>query len=109
MELKDFIRNTLTQIAQGVKEAIVDSQGNGYLVNPSNDEFGRDQTISFDVMVETVEKGGVNIRVVEGERSGKGVNRISFDVTMTLPCVNDGRVHELKRPERPSNRRDRPQ
>ena len=34
MELKEFINNTLTQIAEGVQGAIDQSEGRGYLISP---------------------------------------------------------------------------
>lgn len=41
MELKEFINKTLTQIAEGVQEAIDYSKGKGYLVSPTINETGK--------------------------------------------------------------------
>ena len=35
MELKEFINKTLTQIAEGVQEAIANSEAKGYVVHPT--------------------------------------------------------------------------
>lgn len=86
MELKEFISNALTQIAGGVQEAIDNSYGKGYLVNPStNNKISRAYTIHFDISIDAEKKGGVNIKVIGGSVSDKSANHISFDVDMTFP------------------------
>lgn len=85
MELKEFVSNALTQIAQGVQEAIDASNGKGYLVSPSNGNNGNTHTVHFDLSVETEKEGKANIRVVAGGVSERSTNRISFDIPMSYP------------------------
>lgn len=86
MELKEFINNTLTQIADGVKDAIDASRGKGYFVNPtSGGRLGADCVVHFDLSVENDKEGEAGIKVVSGSLSEKSVNRINFDITLTLP------------------------
>lgn len=53
MELKEFINNTLTQIAEGMQAAIDASEEGGYLVNPSTTKIGADCKIHFELSVES--------------------------------------------------------
>lgn len=85
MELKEFINNTLTQIAEGVQEAIDNSVGKGYLVSPAGDKIGKSCNVHFDIAVESEAEGKAGIKVVGGGISKRSANRISFDLTMTLP------------------------
>lgn len=96
MELKEFISNTLTQIAEGVQEAIDNSGGKGYLVNPSGNKNGGNYNVHFDLCVEAQKGGGINIKVADGNMSEKSTNRITFDVKMTLPTT--GNTNPPKRP-----------
>ena len=85
MELKEFINKTLTQIAEGVQEAIDNSEGKGYLVSPTVSGIGKSCNVHFDIAVESEAEGKAGIKVVGGCISKRSTNRISFDVTMTLP------------------------
>ena len=85
MELKEFISNTLTQIAQGVQDAINASESKGYLVNPSGAKIGMTYTIHFDLAVESEKDGKADIKIFNGSMSEKNTNRLSFDVNMTFP------------------------
>ncbi len=85
MELKEFINNTLTQIAEGVQGAIDNSVGRGYLVNPTGNKSGSNYTVHFDLCVTSQKEGGLNIKVADGSLSEKSTNRITFDVDMLLP------------------------
>lgn len=51
MELKEFITNTLTQIAEGVQEAINIADGNGYTICPTTLKTGKECTIHFDLAI----------------------------------------------------------
>lgn len=95
MNLKEFITNALTDIAQGVQDAINESAGKGYLVNPSTKE-GHTHTVHFDLAVETEKSGNADIKILTGAVSERNVSRLSFDVDMTFPSP-DGR----KGPKRP--------
>lgn len=87
MELKDFINNTLTQMAEGVQMAIDNATGRGYTVNPVYDNKSSSlYVIRFDLSVESEVNGGANIKVLSGGIAEKSMNRISFEVNMTLPA-----------------------
>lgn len=97
MDLKNFISNTLTQIAEGVQEAIDNSKERGYLVNPSvSSKNSNGCTVHFDLSVESETDGGVSIKILNGNVSEKSANRITFDIEMTLP--SSGGVKPTKRP-----------
>lgn len=85
MELKEFISHTLTQIAEGVQDAINASEGKGYLVCPASNAIGKDCNIHFDIAVESETEGKTGIKVISGGISKRSANRISFDLMMTLP------------------------
>lgn len=53
MELKEFINNTLTQIAEGVQAAIDASDGKKYLVNPCAGKIAATQAVRFDLSIES--------------------------------------------------------
>lgn len=96
MELKEFISNTLTQMADGVSDAIRASEGRGYLVNPSTTKIGTDCKVHFELSVESGKEGEASIKVLGGSLSERSVNRISFDINITLPTAGN-----LTRPEKP--------
>lgn len=85
MELKEFIDNTLTQIAEGVQDAIEASKGKGYWVSPGGDKFGRNCVVHFDLSVESGKEGAASIKVIGAGINEKSINRIKFDVHMRLP------------------------
>ncbi len=97
MELKEFINNTLTQIAEGVQNAIDQSNGKGYRVSPVQGNVGESCTVHFDLSVESQKDGGANVKVLSGNISEKAANRISFDISMTLPYSS-----LLKKPKSPN-------
>ncbi len=114
MKLKDFVKTTLVEIVEGVKEAqeVVAHTFSGAMINPpieSNETAKRTGThvylqsqvrdVDFDVAVAAREEvgmkpgGGISIVVlkagVEGELSyeNTAVNRIRFKVPIVLPCA----------------------
>ncbi len=89
MELNEFVKETLVQIAEGVKKAIDATDGEGFSINPAKDMKADVEVIKFNVLVETSSKGGMNIKIAEAGCSTNNVNRIEFEVKMTLPCTND--------------------
>lgn len=95
MELREFINNTLTQIAEGVQAAIEASENGGYLVNPSATKIGADCKIHFQLSVESGKKGEASIKVLSSSISEHSMNRIEFDINMTLPTSGN-----LKSPDR---------
>lgn len=97
MELKEFINNTLTQIAEGVQAAIDASGDGGYLINPSATKIGADCKIHFELSVESGKKGEANIQVLGGSVTEHSMNRIAFDINMTLPT--SGNFDRQRRPD----------
>jgi hypothetical protein len=87
MELKEFIKNTLTQIADGVQEAINIADGNGYTICPTTLKTGKECTIHFDLAIESETEGGASIKVLTGSMKEKSANRVTFDVGMLLPST----------------------
>lgn len=96
MELKEFISSTLTQIADGVRDAINKSAEKGYLVNPSSTKSSDTYTVHFDLCVEAGKEGNADIKVLGANISEKSTNRISFDVDMSYPA--SGEIPAPKRP-----------
>lgn len=96
MELREFISNTLTQIADGVQQAINASEGKGYLVNPSGNKDGGNYNVHFDLCIEAQKEGSIDIKVADGSMLEKNTNRITFDVKMTFPTT--GNTYPPKRP-----------
>lgn len=115
MELKQFIHETLVQIAQGVHEAQRGVASTGARISPATDansaavrerfvyvpRVGFVEKVTFDVAVTTTESesssGGAGILVasiglgVRGESgaASEAVSRISFSIPVLLPSGND--------------------
>ena len=113
MELKDFVKETLTQIAQGVQESIIPVQESGGYVNPAtrtntkntdNSHFASMPNgqniflVDFDVAITVEEDVGANaeakLKVASflsigggGDTSNKNsaTNHISFKVPLAIP------------------------
>lgn len=94
MELKEFITNTLTQIAEGVQEAINIADGKGYTVCPTMQKTGKECTIHFDLAIESETEGGASIKVITGSMKEKSANRVTFDVGMMLPSTKTKSPHQ---------------
>jgi len=115
MELKDFVKETLSQIIDGVMSAQEYVADKGAKINPTFPPFGRDkvgealydektrtfsQNIKFDVAVTVSEgaktKGGIGIFVGEigigaqgqSTASNQSMSRISFSVPVVFPKQN---------------------
>lgn len=102
MELKDFIKETLIQIVDGIKESqsVIEEKGalvapEGYICNGKGnfDDFTCVESIDFEVTIEAKEKGGSNggiktpiIEVLVGKSTSTGnYNKISFSVPIVYP------------------------
>lgn len=81
MKLKDFIRESLTDIAQGIREA--QEQSSGCIVNPTTGR-GTTHSVHFDLTVQTDTEGKAGISVLSAGMSEKTCNRITFDVNLYL-------------------------
>ena len=123
MELKDFVKETLSQIVAGVEAAQTEVRDCGGLVNPayrprkkepSASHFGELDhgqnifLIDFDVAVTVLEESGteakVKLNVVsllglgaggESSNSNSATNKISFKVPLALP-VDSVSTEKLK-------------
>ena len=111
MELREFVAETLTQIAEGVVRAQKDVQVLGATVNPQgvkttasywyleNGSSANVQLVEFDVSLTETEasKTGARIGVLFGsigagahgasEIGSNAMNRIKFNVPMVLPTT----------------------
>jgi len=102
MNLKEFVRSSITQIIEGVSEAISESGSSGTaVVNPnrSHGAYTDPECIEFDVAVTVADKTDVDgkagisvigIKVgggVESAFENKAVSRLSFRVPVSWPSV----------------------
>lgn len=94
MELNEFVKETLIQIADGVKKAIDETKDEEFNINPAREMKPDVQVVKFSVMVETSTKGGINIKIADAGASTSNVNRVEFDIKMTLPCTEDMRFYK---------------
>lgn len=134
LELKDFIRETLAQIAAGVEAAQTEVRDAGGFVNPAHRVWKQDQDkshfgslvsgqniflVDFDVTVTVVEatetdgKAKLNVAGLlslgtggQSNASSSATNRISFKVPIAMP-VDEVSAEELKKQDeaRAENRR----
>jgi hypothetical protein len=108
MELKDFVRETIQQIVEGVSEAQSSIEEKGAIINPSGIKFFKDgkwsnyhhampQNVEFDVGLTAIDKSGssegigvflgsVNL----GKKNDSGtenvaVTKVKFSVPLVLP------------------------
>jgi len=99
VELKDFIRQSLLEISEGLKEANSsykesrNTESNAFLLKPGGNE-NEGKGIRFDIAVttksesETSGKAGIGIKVVALNSEGKStkgsesISRINFTVTI---------------------------
>ena len=116
MELKDFIKNTISSISEAILESQEELKSKGVLINPESYEVTQNgikrfsvlkiennrhlQTLEFDVLVgvesETGVKGGGRIKVAEilnigADKSKTEINanqnRIKFDIPIAFSTV----------------------
>jgi len=113
MELKDFIKNTISSISEAILESQTELKEKGVIINPEKYEvtdtqtksfgdFGRRhiQTLKFDVLVgveaEDNNKAGGGLKVAQfinvgGEKAKKNIienqNRISFEIPIAFSTM----------------------
>lgn len=114
MELKEFIKNSITSISEAILESQTELKEKGVLVNPEKFEvtskgtkqlttsgsYRQVQTLKFDVLVgvesENEGKGGSKIAVAQileigGSKTKKKINenqsRISFEIPIVYSAV----------------------
>ncbi|QCX37922.1 hypothetical protein FF125_05555 [Aureibaculum algae] len=123
MELKEFIKTTLTQISQGIIEAQEEIDGSDMIINPAGlatnaggDKYLRTdgwryvQNIEINVGVTAIEKEGekAGIGIVTGilsggaqassDNSNQTVSTIKFDIPVALPSSPTPKGHKANRP-----------
>lgn len=118
MDLKEFVRETLVQIATGVKDAQSEVRAMGGIVNPATqnpstsgnsyfasvDELHHVFLVDFDVAVTVAENTGTNAQAKlnvatilslgaggQSANSSAASNRLTFKVPLALPL--DGPSH----------------
>ncbi|MAQ41521.1 hypothetical protein [Mesonia oceanica] len=122
MELKEFIKTTITQISQGIIEAQEEIDGTDMIVNPAGlatnsngDKYLRTdgwryvQNIEINVGVTAIEKEGekAGIGIVTGilsggaqatsDNSNQTVSTIKFDIPVALPSSPTPKGHKSTR------------
>ncbi len=100
MELKDFVKNSIVEIVQGVSEAMKEiGEHTNAVVNPTDSHayHSLPQNIAFDVAVTVQDensvtgKAGGGIAVLQASINGESVSsniaatRISFNIPVSLP------------------------
>lgn len=111
MELKDFIKHTLTEITNGVKEAQEEIKDTGAYINPEGFHSGENLRSGFEGEYRHVQKVkmSIGVNVVENSeiKGGAGIisvlslgingkvsdvntftNRIEFEIPISLPVMN---------------------
>ncbi|MDR0681819.1 MAG: hypothetical protein LBG15_08240 [Dysgonamonadaceae bacterium] len=116
MELKDFVKETLTQIIDGVKEAQKDNMNKGAIINPAQYENANNtkqarsegkvypvQDVDFEIGLEISEikesKAGIGVAVGifstngnKGQSKGNAsVTNVRFTIPVAFPVVDEGR------------------
>ena len=122
MELKEFIKTTLTQISQGITEAQEEVKDNDMIINPASlssnsngekylrtDGWRYVQDIEINVGVTAIEKEGekAGIGIVTGilsggvqasnDNSNQTVSTIKFNIPVALPSAPTPKGHESRR------------
>tara|TARA_R110001583_G_scaffold148598_1_gene300496 strand:+ start:287 stop:670 length:384 start_codon:yes stop_codon:yes gene_type:complete len=123
MELKEFIKTTLTQISQGIIEAQEEINGSDMIINPAGlatnasgqkylrtDGWRYVQNIEINVGVTAIEKEGekAGIGIVTGflsggaqassDNSNQTISTIKFDIPVALPSSPTPKGHKATRP-----------
>lgn len=89
MELKEFVKQSIIQIGEGITDAISKAEDIHMLINPS----GENTKICFSVNVATEMKGGASIQVLNAGGSSSTTNRINFDVEVKYPGMKDPAIN----------------
>lgn len=109
MELKDFVKNTISEISLAILESQEELQAKGVIVNPEKVEVGHNgekvlrsdgwryvQNIEFDISItvddkeETGAKGGIKVMGVElgagakSQNSLQQLNKIKFNLPVAF-------------------------
>jgi len=112
MELKDFVKTTITQISEAILEVQADNQDNGLIVNPQGLATGSKgdhhlrtggwryvQAIEFDVALSVTENSGkdgkltVRTGFIDASLGGKGggQNNTTTSLKFKIPVAFPGK------------------
>lgn len=109
MELKDFIKKTLIEITQGVKEAQEECSKSGALINPTYTPYAqtKDKGNLIKHKAKSIEVTSVNFKVAitvsEGEEKNKGINILSSVIKLgasntSTDSIQNANIIEFKVP-----------
>lgn len=109
MDLKDFIKNTITSISEAVLESQNELSDKGVIVNPEKVEIGKNgekllrsdgwryiQNLDFDILVAAEDgddvKGGAGLKVagvisIGGDVNESSKNQTSNKIKFTIPVA----------------------
>jgi hypothetical protein len=107
MDLKQFVRETLTQIIEGVAEASGELQASGAIVNPTRHDFHEgfhsngakivavDFTVALSVNEGTATKGGIGVVAGifavgshgQSNEAKAATTHVKFSVPVVLPVA----------------------
>lgn len=123
MELREFVKESLTEILGGIREAqdaIASLQGRHGVINPTWNDMAdladHVQVVKFDVAVAASDqstkggKGGIKVMSfelgakVENQEQNRTVSRVSFSVPIVPPTTI---IEGVKKPERQPAKRKR--
>ena len=93
MDLQTFVRESLMQIMNGIREAQTQQGKHGVLINPKRSTGWKINEVEFDIALTTAKKtqGGIKVMAVvvggEGERVTEQsfVSRVKFTVLVVFP------------------------
>ncbi|MCB0397974.1 MAG: hypothetical protein KDD36_15095 [Flavobacteriales bacterium] len=123
MDLKDYIKSTITAISEAIIESGEALKDKGVIVNPEKVEIGKNgekllradgwryvQNLDFEILVSAEEmagsEGGGGLKVagifkVEGglneSASSQQVNKIKFSLPVALPCTTTPDTYKSKK------------
>jgi hypothetical protein len=93
MDLQTFVRESLTQIMAGIREAQQKEGEQGHFINPKGARGWKFRDVDFDIALTASSKTQGGIKVVaalvggEGERAAEHstVSRVKFSVPVVFP------------------------
>jgi hypothetical protein len=122
MDLKDFIKNTISSISEAIIESQVELQERGIIVNPEKTEIGKNgekllrsdgwryvQELNFDILVGVEDRQGVEgkgqLKVagllsigggINDQNSSSSQNRIKFSIPVAFSTTETPSEYKRK-------------
>ena len=105
MNLKDFVKDSILEIAEGVNDAIKDQEKYGIVINPAGADRSVER-IHFLVNVFTETEGKACIKVAGIDKSKAVTQQIDFNVNIQMPsgrqqAIENGTIKVQGPPKRP--------